>query len=586
MVQDVDLYIWMNLAAVVLFSFTAAVAWQHRDKPAGFPLVVFSGAGACWAIVPELLFFALGRSWVYWGTILGYVFIDLTVVAWLYIALEYSSRESNWVPSMLPMLVAVPAINQTVQWTNSLHGLFYADLASVEPAVLYYVHVALAFATITTGIALVVDEYRRARGVYRRQAAAMVTAMGLYMLAALMYVFDGVPGPSNSLSLGGPFVAGVFLWALFYADFLEVVPVARETLVENMTDAVIALDTEGRVIDVNAAARERFGVDAGVVGRPFEAVFADHPPLLELLDGGLGSTTVTVERDGETCHYDLTVSPVYDDARDVLARLAGRRHEHVGDLVVVRDVTERKRRERELERTNRRLDQFAGFVSHDLRTPLGIASSYLDFAEETGNEADFEAVRKRLERMDAMLGDLLRLARLDAKSVEPEPCQLAEVARSAWEHVDVDEASLTLRADETLSADRTHLYHVFENLFRNSVEHGSTSHRTYVYEEGATGPDSQARQAAAERDEPTVTIEVGVLEDEPGFYVADDGPGIPDGMEETIFQQGYSTKVDGTGLGLAIVQTIVEAHGWSLRVTDSENGGARFEISTGTTTGA
>jgi signal transduction histidine kinase len=63
-----------------------------------------------------------------------------------------------------------------------------------------------------------------------------------------------------------------------------------------------------------------------------------------------------------------------------------------------------------------------------------------------------------------------------------------------------------------------------------------------------------------------------------GFYVEDDGPGIPKEKRETVLQAGYSSDADGTGFGLAIVKEIVEAHGWEIRVTESEEGGARFEI--------
>jgi signal transduction histidine kinase len=69
---------------------------------------------------------------------------------------------------------------------------------------------------------------------------------------------------------------------------------------------------------------------------------------------------------------------------------------------------------------------------------------------------------------------------------------------------------------------------------------------------------------------------VGTFDD--GFYVADDGPGVPEADRESVFESGYSTDREGTGLGLTIVQEIAEAHGWEVSVTDSESGGARFEI--------
>jgi signal transduction histidine kinase len=130
-----------------------------------------------------------------------------------------------------------------------------------------------------------------------------------------------------------------------------------------------------------------------------------------------------------------------------------------------------------------------------------------------------------------------------------------------------DDATLTVTTGVTLYADRGRLKTLFENLFRNSVEHGSTDSRTQSgdsVEHGATNDDSG------------VTITVGDLPD--GFYLADDGPGIPASEREAVFEAGYSTNEGGTGFGLDIVREIVEAHGWTITATESEAGGARFEI--------
>jgi signal transduction histidine kinase len=73
-----------------------------------------------------------------------------------------------------------------------------------------------------------------------------------------------------------------------------------------------------------------------------------------------------------------------------------------------------------------------------------------------------------------------------------------------------------------------------------------------------------------------VTVTIGELDD--GVYVADDGPGIPPEEREDVFEAGYSTSGSGTGFGLSIVEQVAEAHDWTVRVTESASGGARFEI--------
>ena len=125
---------------------------------------------------------------------------------------------------------------------------------------------------------------------------------------------------------------------------------------------------------------------------------------------------------------------------------------------------------------------------------------------------------------------------------------LGELARECWQIVETAEAQLVVETTQTVQADDGRLRQLLENLFRNSVEHG--------------GED--------------VTITVGPLDD--GFYVADDGPGIPESEREHVFESGYSTADEGTGFGLSIVEQIVRAHDWDIRVTQSDPEGARFEI--------
>ncbi|WP_121823638.1 histidine kinase N-terminal 7TM domain-containing protein [Halostella salina] len=296
----------------------------------------------------------------------------------------------------------------------------------------------------------------------------------------------------------------------------------------------------------------------------------------------------------------------------------------------------RAERECDLARQNERLDEFADIVSHDLRNPLSVAQGYLDVARETDDETALAEVDEALDRMEVLVDDLLELARSGRDVTDPEPVRLADVARDAWDGIDSADAAFEVTAqDAVVAADRSRLRQLFENLFRNavehgstgpasqtrqdSVEHGSTSNRNAsrsddAVEHGSTGPASQARQDSVEHgspgdspadgdsgaplyrsaesadggpaQRPPVTVRVGTLErvgsdreaGATGFYVADDGLGIPPENQEAVFERSYTTDDDGTGLGLAIVRDVAEAHGWSVAATESTDGGARFEV--------
>lgn len=225
----------------------------------------------------------------------------------------------------------------------------------------------------------------------------------------------------------------------------------------------------------------------------------------------------------------------------------------------------------ELKRQRDRLDQFAGVIAHDLRNPLGIAMGYLTVAREKGDETAFDRVETALDRMQILIDDVLGLARRGGAALDVGPTELAASVDRAWANVEAPRATLrnVVATEDSVLADTGQLMELLENLFRNSVEHGSTGSRT------TTWSDDTAENGST--DEESVTIDVGLLPSGRGVYVADDGPGIPEDRREELFEFGYTTT-GGTGFGLAIVKQIVAAHGWTIEVIDSETGGARFEI--------
>jgi len=189
-------------------------------------------------------------------------------------------------------------------------------------------------------------------------------------------------------------------------------------------------------------------------------------------------------------------------------------------------------------------------ASHDLRTPLTTAQTAAELARETGDPEFFEKLDDAHDRFERMLDDLLTLAREGDAVAVTEPTDLRTVARTAWESVGIDAAEFSVAASPTVEANAGRLRRLLENLLRNAVVHAG---------EG-------------------VRVRVGSLDDGAGFYVADDGPGVPADARESVFEPGYTTAEEGSGFGLAIVSRIAAAHGWDVRLTSSDAGGARFEF--------
>jgi signal transduction histidine kinase len=213
-------------------------------------------------------------------------------------------------------------------------------------------------------------------------------------------------------------------------------------------------------------------------------------------------------------------------------------------------------REQRLEAQNERLSRFASIVSHDFRNPLSVAQGRLKLARTTGDDAHLDAVADAHDRMGRLVDGLLQLTLTDGVG-ETDPLDLSTVARAAWGSVETAAASIVVDADRVVHADENRLRQLLENLFRNSVEHGSTAGR-------------EADDGAA------VTVTVGDLPT--GFFVEDDGPGIEPERRSAVFEAGYSTNTEGTGLGLRIVADVAAEHGWAVDVTEGTDGGARFEF--------
>jgi K+-sensing histidine kinase KdpD len=196
-----------------------------------------------------------------------------------------------------------------------------------------------------------------------------------------------------------------------------------------------------------------------------------------------------------------------------------------------------------------RLKEIASVLSHDVRNQLSVAAGYLELAREDHERDHLNQVAVAHERIEELLDDMIALARTGDRVSELVPVEFREAVEWAWMTVDTDNAELVVGDSAAILADESSLCQLLENLFRNAIDHSG----------------------------PTVIVRVGCFEDG-GFYVEDDGPGIPRDKREHVFSYGYSSTDDQTGFGLSIVQRIVDAHEWEIAVTDSEIGGARFEI--------
>jgi signal transduction histidine kinase len=357
------------------------------------------------------------------------------------------------------------------------------------------------------------------------------------------------------------------------------------SLVENR-EFVIAAASGQSPVDVGEVA---FSVDEGVAGHVHRTGESDLTTDIRAL-GDAVPVSSDIRSGIQVPVGDIGVYSVmhnepdmFDEADLELAELLAA---SVAEAYERIEIEKRLQRQNQaLERQNERLDKFASIITHDLRNPLNVAELRTDLLSQEVDSEHIESLRDAHNRMETMLDDLLAIVRADAIVEETEPVDIETMAVGAWRSVDTGDATLHIDSPEDWTVDGAPdlLRHVFENLFRNAVEHGSTSNRTQSddsVEHGSTDARPQSDTAS----KTDVRVRVGILDGADrapsGFYVEDDGPGIPEDEREKVFEHGFTISDDGHGFGLAIVADLVEAHGWQLTLTDSSDGGARFEIRT------
>jgi signal transduction histidine kinase len=457
---------------------------------------------------------------------------------WLYFCSAYTGRTLHRDRAYRRVLLGVFLFIVAVKVTNPLHGLYFeatyatfpfAHLA-IQHQLFHWLAMGLAYGLSIIGYFMLLERFRQVS----YDTRPLLVLLGA---TALPIVFDivGFATPYLIDITYEPIGVAVFAVGLLtvYIYRFQAVQVTS-----GHDEPTLLLDDEDRIREYNDSAASLFEQlrETGL-GEP---LWSALPNVVEAI--GSDTSLLTLECGDDTRYYRVSESTFVAD------------QPQMGRLVVLTEVTEREQYRRELERQNDRLESFANMVSHDLRNPLNVAMARLELTRQEADDENLQTAAEALERMEALVDDVLALARQGQPIDEPTRVSLAALAESAWGMVEATGTTLEIEGDLGFGADADRLQQLFENLFRNSVEHGSTD------------PDAHLQ------------IRVGPLESGDGFYVEDDGVGIPPEEREDVFESGYTTVTHGTGFGLAIVVEIVEAHNWSIDVTEGRDGGARFEI--------
>jgi PAS domain S-box-containing protein len=582
-------------AGAVLVTVAILLVWRRRSTTTIVGLLAVLLGAVLWSVCYALELSAgdlAGRE--AWGD-LKYVGVVLLPPAYLAFVLQCTGH-TRWPRWLGPALALEPLAVLLLLANQGTHDLirYYpagataATSQAAEAGLLFWPHLLYNNALVWAATVLLVVTLSRLSGLYRRQSILLVAAILLPIMLNLLFNLRVAPFRQVDLT---PFAfvltTAVLVWGTYQFSLLDLRPVARSQIFRTISDPVLVLDPDGRVLDANPAAGRLVGRPvAEAVGQPVDQLLPTwSATVTEAMAAGVDQAIKEVTRDGRI--YDLAISALPD-----------RQRQPGGHLVVARDVTERRQveerlcaalnhervatdrmaaaldRERAAAEHLRTLDELkSGFlqaVSHDLRTPLAsVLGISLTLQRGRGQltQADADDLLGRLaanaRKLDRIVTGLLDLDRLDRGIVElrRERVDLASlvagvVKEAGEELLDAHPVSLDLAPIQVV-ADVAKVERIVENLLANAARHTDPGTPIWV------------RVAPGDR---------GAL-----LCVDDAGPGIPVEQRESIFRpfergRGGATYAPGSGVGLALVAQIASLHDGQAWVEDRAGGGASFRV--------
>lgn len=555
-------------------------AWRRREENAAAPFawIALSQGATTFGYIFELLSPTI-RGKIFWDN-LQFVGLVVWPLALLAFALQYTGQKLTR-PRLTWFIITFPGfLTLVLVFTDFWHGLIRPNPSLIPgepfPALVYdfttTIWVSFFYFLALMGGALIVLLNRLAfpQRLYRAQVlvitiGTLVPVVGLTLTALGIQITFHRDTTPFTYAVSNLIVA----WGLFRYQLFDVVPVAREAVIENMADAVLVVDRRGRIIDYNPSARSLLHLpERGVIGSYFASQLGETtrqlPPALLF---GTGSTELTLSTEAGEQFFEVHIVP-----------LQTHRGRDLGRLIIWHDITERKRVEQEihqyahqLEEANIHLqelsqlkDQFVANVSHELRTPItNIKLSHQIITTGTDKtDHHLDILKREAERLENLIEDLLTLSRLDQRRISFQffPFNLNKLLK---EYANdrrglAEQRGLTLHLElqpdlPSTWAESSLIGQVVSILLTNALNYTPAGGHITIRSDRRQQPEQQWV----------------------GFQVQDTGLGITPADQNHLFERFFRGKVGqnsgapGTGLGLAIAKEIMTRHDGCIEVQSS-----------------
>jgi PAS domain S-box-containing protein len=563
----------------------AALVRSRRNVPGSYTFMWLLLAIAHWSLTSAVSLLVEDPETLIAIAKIQYLAIAPIGLLWVLFAARYARMDWPTRRWLQVLLIAEPVLTILLAVTNERHGLLWASIAPIDTPLggsivytggpWYWVHVAYTYALLLVGASMLVRGLRTFPPPYRRQRWAVVLGLLAPWIGNVLYLLRW-PAPGIDLTPLGFAVSGLSLsWGVYRYRMFGLVPAARDMVVDSMEDGVLVLDSQRRMVDLNPAAEYLTGVTHAQTGRSI----AELVPWWSSAgtEDRRSPTLPMIVRAEPSKYFEVRVLPLRDLDRPF-----------VGWLVVVRDISARRRAEAERYAFERRMQEqqkaesltvFAAGIAHDFNNLLtGILGNAdllaMQAPPDSPHRRTAEAIVIGAQRAADLVSKMLAYA--GGGRVVAERVNLDTMAREMVELLSAsvaDHCTLTYDGPDSIpnvDADPTQVRQVVLNLIVNATEAVESGGVVTV----ATGVETLDREDLAK-------MTFGADQD-PGNYVfvdvVDNGPGMSEDTLSRIFDPFFSTKDQGRGLGLAAVRGIVGSHQAALRVTTHPGQGTRFRV--------
>ncbi|MCC7118721.1 MAG: PAS domain-containing protein [Anaerolineales bacterium] len=580
------LFIIPWVLTVTLTSLMGVYTLRHRKHAAAIPLAAMCFFAAIWAGSYIFEMAGITLSTKLWGQRFSYIGIIGAPLSWTAFAIAYSGY-AKWLTRRNILLALIfPILTLIVVFTNNLHHWFFTSqklfihpisgLISIDAPKgwWFWLHAAYVYVLLLFGTYLLLHEYWSKREIYRSQIFANVLALFLPWISNGIVLSGIYPIPFDITSVAFSLSILILGWSFLRHGFLDLIPVAHRAIVESIADAVIVLDSDLRIVDLNPAAMTLFRLNGNaVIGKKFENVLQAKMQLdSQVLRRHGYHKQITLENTGQPVKWlDLHISSLRDPSTQN------------GQIITLRDITSLKENEAALAiardeamQANSFKTQLLANVSHELRTPLGIIMGYTDliarksYGEINEKQASIlSRIRGSTEYLDGLVSELLDQAQLDSGKLKlaKTPFEPREVFGKTGHQLSILAEAKNLNFQLAFSddlptsivGDSQRLKQILVNLIGNAIK--------FTEKGGVTAKIFKAS--------PT----------EWQIHVSDTGPGIPEESLNSVFeafkQLSEASKVSrkGYGLGLSITKQLIHLMGGRIHLESQVGVGTTFMVS-------